>query len=58
MDTDVLRDVFEATAYLEKGAPAHDVHLDVPIGGSLIGQRGLRVHGPEVVVIKPADRRH
>ena len=33
--------------------------LNVHIGGSLIGQRALRVYGPnEVVIIKPAARRH
>ena len=33
--------------------------LNVRIGGSLVGQRALRVYGPnEVVIIKPAARRH
>lgn len=33
--------------------------LDVPLGASLVGQRALRVSGPnEVVIIKPAARRH
>ena len=34
-------------------------HLDVPLAKSLVGQRELRVHGhDEVVIIKPAARRH
>ena len=33
--------------------------LDVPLAKSLVGQRELRVHGHnEVVIIKPAARRH
>ena len=33
--------------------------LDVQLGASLVGQRTLRVYGPdEVVVVKPAARRH
>ena len=33
--------------------------MDVRIGESLVGQRALRVYGPnEVVIIKPAARRH
>ena len=33
--------------------------LEVPVANSLIGQRELRVHGRnEVVIIKPAARRH
>ena len=33
--------------------------MDVRIGESLVGQRTLRVYGPdEVVIIKPAARRH
>ena len=33
--------------------------LNVGIGGSLVGQRTLRVYGPsEVVIVKPAARRH
>ena len=33
--------------------------LDVPIADSLAGERELRVHGPnEVVIIKPSARRH
>ena len=33
--------------------------LNVRIGGSLVGQRALRVYGPnEVVIVKPAARRH
>ena len=33
--------------------------LSVRIGGSLVGQRALRVYGPnEVIIVKPAARRH
>ena len=33
--------------------------MNVRIGGSLVGQRALRVYGPnEVVIVKPAARRH
>ena len=33
--------------------------LDVQLGASLIGQRTLRVYGPdEVIIVKPAARRH
>ena len=33
--------------------------LDVPLGTRLIGQRALRIYGPdEVVIVKPAARRH
>ena len=33
--------------------------LDVPLGTALVGQRALRVSGPnEIVIIKPAARRH
>ncbi len=54
-----------AVEVVQPGGSLRDVlrrigeRLDVPLGTSLVGQRTLRVSGPnEVVIIKPAARRH
>ena len=40
-------------------APSNGKRLNVQIGRTLVGQRTLRVYGPnEVVIIKPAAERH
>ena len=54
-----------AVEVVQPGGSLRDVlrrigeRLNVPLGSALVGQRALRVSGPdEVVIIKPAARRH